>query len=206
MGGRAVVAGAATALLLAACTGTSAEPEVATATVPVATPAPSTPSPSPTPDDPYAVPDEIDEAYLNRVFEALEQVIGDATRLIVAQKTYPPEADDLLMEVYGPDALQVVRDGWIDELLMDRELDSWADPPADKRVTVREIVHADRHCVFVETAWELEGVLKEPAPETIYLVLMPADPGDANPTPWRIERQARLAEGESAEGRNLCAP
>jgi hypothetical protein len=203
--GRAIVAVALAGLLLAGCGG-GGEPQVAPATVEPATPSPTaSPEPEPTPDDPYAVPEVIDEEYLNRVFEALEAVIGDATRIIVAEKMYPPEADDLHMAVYTGRALQVVRNGWIDELVMDPELSLYEDPPGDLGVRVERILDVKPDCVFVEIVRDYAGVLRDGTTSDPLFVVLKAGPVRAsNPTPWVVAREVRLPDGTPQPEESLC--
>jgi hypothetical protein len=204
--GRAIVAVALAGLLLAGCGG-GGEPQVAPATVEPATPSPTaSPEPEPTPDDPYAVPEVIDEEYLNRVFEALEAIAGDATRIIVAEKMYPPEADDLHLAIYTGPALQAVRDEWLDILIVDPQLEGYRDPPGDLFVTTKQVLEITERCIFVEVTRDYTGVIAaDPPPETIYLALKRTeDPEPPNPTPWVVNRQARLAEGVEQPEASLC--
>src|SRR5205085_10070389 len=86
----------ATAPILTACAGKS-EPLVPTATVPVAT----------TTTNPYAVPEVIDEAYVNRVLAGLDAAVGDMLRLVVSARTIPPEALERLRALYIGDHRQI---------------------------------------------------------------------------------------------------
>ncbi|MGQ0520824.1 MAG: hypothetical protein ACT4PX_06720, partial [Actinomycetota bacterium] len=84
------------AMGLAACSGggdSSADPTVPTAATTSSTPAPAI--------DVSVVPATIDEPYLNAVLAALDEIDGEATRIIVATKRFPPEAADLLNTIYS---------------------------------------------------------------------------------------------------------
>jgi len=81
------------ALLLGACSGSGAGSDGAASALPSATssrPAATAPAaaPGPTtttaPADPYAVPEVIDAAYVNRVLAALYAIDGDTTREVLA--------------------------------------------------------------------------------------------------------------------------
>ncbi len=73
-------------LLLSAACGGKDEPLGPIGSVPQAT----------TTTNPYAVPEVIDEAYVNRVLAGLDQAYGDLTRLIVSTENIVPEAIDRL--------------------------------------------------------------------------------------------------------------
>ncbi|MGM0818249.1 MAG: hypothetical protein ACQETV_02510, partial [Actinomycetota bacterium] len=81
--------------LVGACSADEEPEEVAAATVPTAEPAPDPPDepaedeteepvaedlPTEEPEDPYAIPDEIDEDYVQRILDVFASIEGDALR------------------------------------------------------------------------------------------------------------------------------
>jgi hypothetical protein len=171
--------------------------DIPEATVPTA--APSTASPTTTaPADPYAIPAQIDAAYLNRVFEALERVIGDAARIIVTQQAYPPEAADRLYSVYTEDEFQDQTRIWLDAI--SGGLRTFRSSPGDRLTTVKRIVSASRSCVFVEAIRDHSRTASEPVPpRSTYVALRPKaldrDRAQLNPTPWIISGEGYNADG-----------
>ena len=103
---RLAVVGVVVAALLTSCGGKE-EPLGPTATVPQGT----------TTTNPYAIPPVIDEAYVNRVLAGLDQVIGDAVRLVVKNRVVDEEVYYRLSSVYLGDTLQLNLDGIQEDLL-----------------------------------------------------------------------------------------
>ena len=92
-------------LVLVACTGD----DPIEATLPSPTAAPSTPTPAPTPtgepspEDPFAVPEEIDAAYVERVLNEINRLDAELTRDILRRPVDPdavelPEADQQVLD------------------------------------------------------------------------------------------------------------
>ena len=82
--------------LLTSCGGKE-EPLGPTATVPQGT----------TTTNPYAIPPVIDEAYVNRVLAAFDQVIGDAVRLVVKNRQLDEDVFYRLKAVSTGNAFQL---------------------------------------------------------------------------------------------------
>jgi len=183
--------GLAVALSVLGACGGDKEPVGPTATVPHPT----------TTADPYAVPEVIDEAYVNRVLAGLDQAVGDVTRLVVASQTIPHEAVDRLKAIYlDDDLLQLVVDSYQEDLL--RQLQGIRANPGDRKTTVIDLLSVDSDCVFAKVSTDASAVALTPNATYIQWVgLVPANNQAAkelNPTSWGI-----LYEGSTPD---LTAP
>lgn len=184
----------------AACTragGNTPDPTVPTAPSTAATTTTAVP-------DIATIPAVIDEAYLNRVLAALDEVETQATRLIVATKQLPPEATALLNSVYSDEELAAQTYGWARVLADDPELKSFQGKDAARHSTVKELVSASPKCVFLVATQVEAGV----DPQTNYLSLEPLDrsndPGHHNPTAWMITTSGTNPDGSRPA--NPCVP
>ena len=168
-------------------------PTPAGATVPKAT----TPT---TAADPYAVPATIDAAYLNKVFAALEHVDGDATRAVVANQDFVPDAAKRLRAIYAEEEFQNQVRLWVD--LVNKGLAGFKSPPGDRRTAIVDVHTATPQCVFVAVRRDYSGVIGSVgAGRTNYVALRPLDlardPSDLNPTPWAIAWDGYNTDGST---------
>jgi len=150
----------------------------------------------------------VDEAYLNAVLAALDEVDGQATRLIYAGKRFTPEAADLLNAVYSDEETDRHANAWLSGLAADPELRSIKPDPGNRKTTVSRIIAATPACVWmaVERDHTSDSVDPEP-PRLEYVALRPLDrsndPKGRNPTAWMITFDAFSSDG--SEPRNRCA-
>ncbi len=184
----------AVGLGLAACSGSgdsSADPTVPTAA--------STSSTTARAIDVSIIPEQIDEAYLNAVLAALDEVDGQATRIIVATKRFPPEAADLLNSIYSDEEFDRQAELWFASIGHDPELKGIR-PDADRRKTaVERIIEASPQCIWLAIRRDYSAVNFDPGPdETEYLALEPLDrsndPTQTNKTPWMITYDGKLQD------------
>ncbi len=160
-------------LVLAACGGKD-ETLGPTATVPQPT----------TTVDPYAVPDVIDEAYVNRVLAGLDQVVGNVTRLVVGTRSVPPEVIDRLKALYvDGDALQLVVDIYQHDLLAD--LEGIRANPGNRRTAITQLISADPDCVFAKVHTDASLVSSLPRAEyDQWIAIVRTEESIYNPTGW----------------------
>ena len=184
MGGSLGRLGLALVLVVAAACGGDSRNDDArpSATVP---PEPPTTVPA----DPYAIPPVIDAAYLNSVFEALDRVDGDVSRLIVANNAFVPDAAIRLRAIYSEDEFRRQQEQWLGSLR--RGLDRFRRPPGNRRSTTERVISARSDCVFAAVSIDLSPVTtNEPAVATEYIAIRPVEaPAQSkqhNPTPWMI--------------------
>jgi hypothetical protein len=170
--------GVAVALVLLAACGGGDEPSGPTATVPQPT----------TTTDPYAIPDVIDEAYVNRVLAGLDQAVGDVTRIVVATRTITPEAVDRLKAIYVGDYLQLTVDLYQDDLF--NSLAGYRENPGNQATAVTRMISATPACIFAQVNRDYSAVSLDPDPSlaTQWVALVPIapanNPDSYNPTRW----------------------
>lgn len=151
-------------VVAAACGGGDDEPLGPTATVPQGT----------TTTDPYAVPAVIDEAYVNRVLAGLDQVYGDALRLVVASRTLPGDALARVESVYAGDVLKAVRASINATASGDQA--TFAQPPGNRITTVVQLLEANPACIFAEISRDYRNVTNDEydaEPVSQWVVLRP---------------------------------
>jgi len=165
------------ATCLAACGGKS-EPLGPTATLPVGT----------TTTNPYAVPEVIDEAYVNRVLAGLDAAVGDMLRLVVGSRTIPPEALERLRALYVGERRQVQLD-FLSKDIADGFV-NYKQPPGNQVTRVSILIDAKPSCVFAEVSRNYSGIAINSSEEfrIQWVVLLPADQNGGisiyNPTHW----------------------
>lgn len=204
----------ATALLLSlALAGCRAEaeeplPPAAQVTTPTPTQTPPAPTPTPppaTPTESYEVPAVIDEAYVERVLNALYRVEGDALRLMLEAGTMTPEAERLLQSLYAEDYLPPVVDAYQTEAAAG--FVNVRRPSGDTTFDVHEVISATPTCIFASGLRNFSATAGEPPDRTgeeDFVWLSPSQPQQAgNPTPWKIELQLYRTDGLPEEDR--CA-
>ena len=190
---RALAAAVCIVLALGACSGDgddSADPTVPTAA--------STSSTTAAPDV-SVIPENIDEPYLNAVLAALDQVDGEATRIIARTKRLPPEAVDLLNAIYSDEELQAETDTWLMSIGRDPEMKGLLPLPGNRKTVVQRIIASSSSCVWMAVDRDYSAVNVDPGPvTTAYLMLLPVDrsndPKNVNPTPWMIGKDRRYEE------------
>ena len=149
----------------------------------------------------------VDEAYLNAVLAALDEVDGQAIRMIYATKRFTPEAADLVNAIYSDEETDRRANGWVSALVEDPELRSIRPDPGNRRSTVSRIITSSPACVWmaVERDHALDSVDPEP-PRTEYVALRPLDrsndPKGKNPTAWMITSDGFNPDG--VEPGNQC--
>lgn len=173
------------------------------ATVPTA---PSTSSTT-APIDVSIVPPVIDVPYLDAVLAALDEVDGEAGRMIVAEKRFTPEAAVLLNSIYSDDRFQVQAEAILSALAQDPTLSSVKPDPGPRRSKVERIITASPSCVWLAVLRDHAASSVNPAPpRTEFVALRPLDhsndPERHNPTAWMIDTEGFNADG--SEPGNPC--
>lgn len=171
-----------TTLVVAACSSGSGEAEQRT-TVPTA-PALTTTT------NPYAVPEVIDAAYVNRVLTGLDAAVGDVVRIVLAAGHVTPESLDRLEALYQGEAFsQRVNSFTADSA---EGFSDYRPNPGNRRTTVKELITARPTCIFTRVFRDFSAVGTNPDPELSdqYVGLKPLDPSDDpnhyNPTNWTM--------------------
>ena len=210
----------AAATLLVACT--SSEPDITpiTGDGDEAPPAEAADPPSPTSgdggedpdepeadDDPFAVPDDIDEAYLQSVADELMVIRTDAVRYAVANNgdliSPDEELVDLIGSVYTGDELtpqlnnvsDILRAANVDEVFLA------PDAMQDQRFEIVELLGGDDDCLTVTGRFDLTPTSPDASdPARHFLAVLqhlPDQPG-TNVTGWQFfeTRELLTADGE----------
>ena len=173
--------------------------------VPTAT-VPESPEPaSPTSADPFAVPPVIDAAYVNRVLAALENVVGDAARVVLNARALTEDAVDRLRAVYFEpefsEQLALLRDA------VGRGLTGLRQDPGNRIATVSRIISASPSCIFIAADIDDSPLSARPVSKrSEYYVLKQRDPARDprryNQTPWAIPYEGFNPDG--SEPVNPC--
>lgn len=153
--------------------------------------------------DPYAIPDTIDEAYVERVMNALYGVLGDATRLSMEVNGTPPEVLERIIAVYTNEADDDYLKAATDRLL--NNFGGFERPPGDSTADVTEVLAGSEQCILA--AFDLDpsaGLIENRSPLALSAILRPADPSrdpqGYNPTPWNLD----LVTSAEQDLRNRC--
>jgi hypothetical protein len=144
--------------------------------------------------DPYAIPEDgIDEAYVERVLNAIAAVSQEATRVTLESSTsgVPVEAEQLLSASFSEDyaATQYLALSRLAESEAMRS--SLREPVGRAKVTVTGLRADGQTCLVVDREVDFSEVLKSGSPSSFdTLILRPKlenmDPSGLNPTPWVI--------------------
>lgn len=140
--------------------------------------------------DPYALPEVIDAAYVNRVLAALDQAVGDVVRIVVSTRTLSPEAIERLQAWYLGDALQLKFGNFQRDIFNDFTM--YRQNPGNKKTVVTSLITARPNCIFAEVSRDFSAVGANPDPNLSrqWTALVPAnrnkDVGYYNPTPWML--------------------
>jgi len=171
---RYAVVGVLMASVLAVACGDKTAPLGPTATVPQAT----------TTTDPYAIPSVIDEAYVNRVLAGLDRSVRDVTRMVVQQRTLPPDAVEQLKDIYvDGQLLQLVVDTYQRDILTG--LEGVRSEPGNRKTTVTQLITAKQSCLFAKVHTDASEVTVTPrAGVEQWIALIPVKPMASNPTRW----------------------
>ena len=145
------------------------------------------------PADPYAIPDTIDIAYVQRVLDKLYEIEGDAVRIIVAERALVPAAVEKLQAIFLADELNAQLDGWTD-IIREGELTTFASDPRAVSVVVRQLPEVTASCISIRTTEDPSAGASTPQEPYANLVSLgrksdAQDRGRANPTPWMIARE-----------------
>jgi len=138
--------------------------------------------------NPYAVPAVIDEAYVNRVLAGLDQVVGDAIRLLAQRRLLDEDVYYRLRAVSSGDVFQLKLDGLQTDLL--GGMSGYPESPGNKLTTVSRVISASSSCIFAEVLKDFSAVNADGASNLSrqWIALVPLDPprdaGSYNPTRW----------------------
>lgn len=137
--------------------------------------------------DPFAVPDPIDVAYVERVMAALDHLYGDAAREVARERALTDEFEAIMRSIYADKFVGLVLETWQKE--EDRSFANLAATPGDPTTQITEAIALRPDCVVIAVDRDRSPVLAqaEPVGHQEYVVLeRPADAVSSrrNPTGW----------------------
>lgn len=197
----------------AACSSGDADRGSAGANPTVATDPPRTnptvatvPAPTTT-TSPYAVPAVIDAAYVNKVLAALDKVLGDAIRSIVAAGTITTDGYDRLRAIFGDTELLQNTVSLL-EIQMHAGFREYKRTPGNRETTVNHVISARPTCIWARVERDYSAVDANPGitvnPQWVSLrpIDPSRDPKQYNPTPWATHYDGFVRDG--SEPQNQC--
>ena len=158
------------------------------------------------PDDPFALPDEIDEEYLQRVADELMAIrTAILRRAIIANESgdaQDQEAISLIGSLYtGIGTLEPNLNEFSDQVRSTGldELYRRADDLNPEHLSVVEAFDAQNGCAVFSAEYDNSGVLLQPNDRDPYFIIVlehQPDAEDINVTGWKIRDEQRLVSGE----------
>jgi hypothetical protein len=150
---------------------------------------------SPTADgDPYAIPEDgIDEAYVERVLNAIFEVNREALQLTLDSEPgglAPFEAEEMIRSIYGPDYGRRQLHSLHDISRSAEQRDLFVKPLGSYQVSVTHLIDDDPKCVRVRRAMDFANVLVDPpSVRQDYVALRyqgDTSQNTGNPTPYLL--------------------
>jgi hypothetical protein len=205
---------ASLAVALAACGGDDdvepiAEPSPTETAAPTEEPEPDEidETEDPEPEDPFAVPDEIDEPYVQSVLDELLRVRTAALREVVrgagVEASMPTEAATLVAEAHsGPERVALLEE--FENYLRATNLDEvFVEPDSmtDQRFELLTVVEASPDCIVATGLYDLSGTTRTVPGDTysVFSLAPREDQGTANAAPWTLHDQSSLTLPDSDE-------
>jgi hypothetical protein len=211
---------ASLAVVLAGCGGGDGDVEPIADPTPTETAAPAEePQPDepdetedPEPDDPFAIPDEIDEAYVQSVLDELFALRGEALRKTLQAGDSPGALSDDVLELVRVAHGVPARVEYADQLMAYiREPDSRdaflpINQMGQTRYDLLRVLRADESCIVLTGAPDLSGVAVDPGVEqwsvtSLGRLAPQEDAGGINPTPWVVYSGRQLTLDGDAPSR-----
>ena len=164
------------------------------------------------PADPYAIPadpKDIDKEYVERVIEALNAGVVEATAAVASENKIGRAAKSALARTHLPEAQRGYFGVWREVLRGQSgavQLDS--NPTRVDIVEVEKIITATSTCIFTVVLQDSSGLVEgrvEPFPVYYHLsAKSPAAPNAGNPTPWMVAADSEPPPG-GKEFADRCA-
>jgi hypothetical protein len=172
------------------------------------------PDDEPEPEDPYAVPDEIDEAYVERVINAILEVQDEILRGALQQEQ-GTLLDEELIALHFATTVGTEREAALEEF------QTYIDDPttSDNFLAVEDmgrssfdverLIHAEAdRCIIAIGRWDISALVREapPSDDSFAFSLSRAEEdietSAGNPTPWQWRDVTQMADGSGpiAEG------
>lgn len=149
--------------------------------------------------DPAIIPPTIDAAYVNAVLVQLNHVYGDAQRIEISTKFFPPSVPKLLRAIYADPQWGRQVSIFSSSILMISTVPLKA-RIGDRATVVTTLAQAGLTCIQAQTTSDYSSIVVTTFPPTpLYLVLRIKDPANdpqhANSTHWAISYEMNVAPG-----------
>ncbi len=186
-------------MLLAACSdGGDGQIGAPSATVPTLPPQTTT-------TNPYAVPDVIDAAYVNRVLAGLDAAYGDAARLIFRTRSVPPEALDRIKAIYANITILNLQLKVLQDTINLRP-ELVPESAGNKLTTVSDIIAANKSCIYARVSRDYSSHVGRPSPvREEWAALVPVEPS-AGTAQYNVVGWAWIYEGSNPNGQPPSTP
>lgn len=141
--------------------------------------------------NPYAVPAVIDAAYVNKVLVALDTVLGDAIRSMVAAGTITTDGYDKLRAIFGNTELLQNAVSLL-EIQMRDGFREYKRSPGNRKTVVSQLISARPTCIWsrVERDYSAVDAIPGTPVNPQWVALKPLDPSrdpkHLNPTSWAL--------------------
>jgi hypothetical protein len=167
----------------------------------------ATEEPEPEPEDPYAVPDEIDEAYVERVINAILEVRSEIIRGALQQSQGENLDPDLVALHFSTTEGRQRMNGLesFQRYIDDPESQSAllpADELGNSTFNAEELIHVEpERCIIVVGQWDRRQVSPEADSDeyvafSLSRVDSSAEASEGNPTPWQWRGNTALVDTE----------
>jgi hypothetical protein len=135
------------------------------------------------PEDPWAVPDQIDEAYVQRVLTELYRLDGEAVHLAMGEGLVTEGVIERLRQVFAEPAATVQINALLEDAVVG--FPGYRVPTGTAKVRVEQLLYVSEQCVSAVVHLDFSDVLLEPTARPLaYLAVRQVE---ASPLPWKIE-------------------
>jgi hypothetical protein len=149
------------------------------------------------------VPDVITVEYVQRVINALDKALGDATRMLYANKVPTMEWRNRLMAIFDGKAFDLEEQAFGRDAA--HEFEHFRNPPGDPSTTVLRVHDSSPTCIVMSVRRDFGPFFSTPVPPDQLHGLMvlqqkqpTRDPGHVNGTTWAI-----TVDGDAKPGADL---
>lgn len=161
------------------------------------------------PDDPFALPDEIDEDYIQLVVDEIMAVRTDAIRLAVEEnlQSETPSQEDAMLRIAsattGPAVVSATE--LISNIIRGSNVEEVYLAPAemsDDRIEILEVLEADASCITLTGLFDRSGTLQDqPSEGTYFAMTFARDTEDElpNDTMWKLRETVDLIVTDTGE-------
>jgi hypothetical protein len=144
----------------------------------------------------YAVPDQIDAAYVNRVLAGLDAIEGDIFRKVRSDRTITVELANSVKDFYvNLDSAALLLN--LFQFQMATNFEGYLPEPGDPRTTVADLITARPTCVYAQVERDYGALLVSGSsrPQTSWVAIRPMPTNSRNRTGWGYQYAGTTSEG-----------